>query len=64
MGQPKQPIPDSGLGRVDLLFSLLTRLELNTPDDLRPHLDLLHGDLEQQVLAADYLRDATSGLPR
>jgi ppGpp synthetase/RelA/SpoT-type nucleotidyltranferase len=47
----EQPITDSGVGRVDLLFRLLTRLELNTPDDLRPYLDLLHGDLEQRPLA-------------
>jgi hypothetical protein len=47
----EQPVTDSGIGRVDLLFRLLTRIELNTPDDLRPYLDLLHGDLEQRPLA-------------
>src|SRR5215218_4812208 len=47
----EQPVTDSGVGRVDLLFRLLTRLELNTPDDLGPYLDLLHGDLEQRPLA-------------
>lgn len=46
-----QPATDSGLGRVDLLFTLLTRLHLNTPDRLRPYLQLLHGDLERRHLA-------------
>lgn len=35
------PVTDSGLGRVDLLFKLLTRLGLNTPDGLHPRLDAL-----------------------
>jgi ppGpp synthetase/RelA/SpoT-type nucleotidyltranferase len=47
----EQSITDSGLGRIDLLFGLLIRLRLNTPDSLRPYLDLLHGDLEQRPLA-------------
>jgi ppGpp synthetase/RelA/SpoT-type nucleotidyltranferase len=45
------PVTDSGMGRVDLLFELLTRLGLNTPDDLRPYLEVLHGDLERRPLA-------------
>jgi len=47
----EQPVTDSGLGRVDLLFKLLTRLGLSTPDDLRPYLEPLHGDLERRPLA-------------
>jgi len=47
----EQSVTDSGLGRVDLLFRLLTRLGLNTPDDLRPYLEPLHGDLERRPLA-------------
>ena len=47
----EQPVTDSGLGRVDLLFELLTKLKLDTPDDLRPYLELLRGDLEQRPLA-------------
>jgi ppGpp synthetase/RelA/SpoT-type nucleotidyltranferase len=44
-------VSDSGLGRIDLLFKLLTRLELNTPDDLAPFLQRLHGDLERRPLS-------------
>jgi hypothetical protein len=44
------PVPDSGIGRADLLFKLLTRLELNTPDGLRPYLERLHGDIERRPL--------------
>jgi ppGpp synthetase/RelA/SpoT-type nucleotidyltranferase len=44
-------VSDSGLGRIDLLFKLLTRLELNTPDDLGPFLQRLHGDLERRPLS-------------
>lgn len=47
----QEPVTDSGLGRVDLLFKLLTRLELDTPDGLGPYLELLHGDLERRPLS-------------
>jgi ppGpp synthetase/RelA/SpoT-type nucleotidyltranferase len=47
----EEPVTDSGLGRVDLLFELLMRLRLETPDDLRPYLELLHGDLERRPLS-------------
>jgi ppGpp synthetase/RelA/SpoT-type nucleotidyltranferase len=45
------PVTKSGLGRVDLLFELLTRLRFDTPDDLHPYLALLHGDLERRPLS-------------
>lgn len=47
----EQPVTESGLGRIDLLSALLARLALNTPDGLRPYLDVLHGDLERRPLA-------------
>ncbi|HEX3246445.1 MAG TPA: RelA/SpoT domain-containing protein [Chloroflexota bacterium] len=47
----EEPVMESGLGRVDLLFELLTRLRFDTPDDLRPYLALLHGDLERRPLS-------------
>jgi len=47
----EEPVTDSGLGRVDLLFELLDRLQLGTPDELRPYLELLHGNLEVRPLA-------------
>lgn len=57
----EQPVTDSGLGRIDLLFELLTKLKLNTPDDLRPYLELLHGDLEQRPRRADHRCAACGG---
>lgn len=52
-----RPISDEGVGRVDLLFHFLATLELATPDDLKPYLELLHGDLERRPLA-DQIVDA------
>jgi ppGpp synthetase/RelA/SpoT-type nucleotidyltranferase len=46
-----EPISDSGLGRVDLLFTLLSRLKINTPAQLTPYLQALHGNLELRPLA-------------
>jgi hypothetical protein len=40
-----EPVTDAGLGRTDLLFELLVRLGLNTPGDLQPYIEALHGDL-------------------
>jgi ppGpp synthetase/RelA/SpoT-type nucleotidyltranferase len=44
------PLPTS-LGRVDLLFDFLQRLDLLTPEQLDPYIAALHGDLEQRPLA-------------
>jgi ppGpp synthetase/RelA/SpoT-type nucleotidyltranferase/uncharacterized protein YutE (UPF0331/DUF86 family) len=46
-----EPIGDAGLGRVDLLFDLLSELRIDTPELLAPYLDALHGDLEHRPLA-------------
>lgn len=46
-----EPISEAGLGRVDLLFDLLSRLEIITPDLLKPYLEELHGNLELRPLA-------------
>ncbi|MFG2901540.1 GTP pyrophosphokinase family protein [Streptomyces zaomyceticus] len=51
------PVAESGLGRVDLLFELLTRLNLATPSLLAPYLQSLHGNLERRPLA-DQIIDA------
>lgn len=40
-----------GLGRVDVLFALLRKLELAHPAALRPLLKQLHGDLEQRPIS-------------
>ena len=37
-GTTGEPISDSGLGRVDLLFDLITQLEIDTPELLKPYL--------------------------
>jgi ppGpp synthetase/RelA/SpoT-type nucleotidyltranferase len=44
-------ISEAGLGRVDLLFELITCLGIDTPERLAPYLRALHGDLEQRPLA-------------
>lgn len=42
---------EMALGRVDLLFSLLQRLNLATPDKLKPYVTALHGDIEKRPFA-------------
>lgn len=44
-------VPEEGLGRVDLLFELLRRLRLDTPESIAPYLQDLHADLERRPLA-------------
>ena len=46
-----QNIHDSALGRVDLLFALLSQLNLRTPEDLARYVGALHSDLERRPLA-------------
>jgi hypothetical protein len=46
-----EPIGEAGLGRVDLLFTLLHRLKIATPAQLAPYLEALHGNLEVRPLA-------------
>ncbi|MGW6940162.1 GTP pyrophosphokinase [Streptomyces xanthophaeus] len=50
-GRLGEPVEDSGLGRVDWLFSFLVELKFDTPSLLRPFLESLHGNLEQRPLA-------------
>lgn len=45
------PLADSALGRVDLLFELLKRLNLLTPELLKPYLDAVHHDTERRPIA-------------
>lgn len=46
-----EPIGDSGLGKVDDLFSLLKRLNKATPEELENYLESLHGAVEERPLA-------------
>jgi ppGpp synthetase/RelA/SpoT-type nucleotidyltranferase len=46
-----QPISESGLGRVDLLFDFINALGINTPELLRPYIEALHGNVELRPLA-------------
>lgn len=46
-----KPISEAGLGRVDLLFDLIRALEIDTPEQLRPYIDALHGNIELRPLA-------------
>jgi len=45
------PEATTAIGRVDLLFDLLSRYELATPNGLRPYLDELDQDTERRPLA-------------
>ncbi|WP_331273179.1 GTP pyrophosphokinase [Motilibacter deserti] len=45
------PIAESGLGHIDLLYTLLDRLNLTTPDALAPYLTAIHANLEERPLA-------------
>ena len=46
-----EPISESGLGRVDLLFNLIRELGLDTPELLKPYMEALHANLELRPLA-------------
>jgi ppGpp synthetase/RelA/SpoT-type nucleotidyltranferase len=46
-----KPISESGLGRVDLLFDLISKLGLDTSDLLKPYIDALHENVELRPLA-------------
>jgi ppGpp synthetase/RelA/SpoT-type nucleotidyltranferase len=50
-GMVAGPLGDSALGRIDLLFNLLTRLNLATPDQLTPYIEALHTDTERRPIA-------------
>jgi ppGpp synthetase/RelA/SpoT-type nucleotidyltranferase len=45
------PLADSALGRVDLLFELLKRLNLLTPEQLKPFIEAVHHDTERRPIA-------------
>ncbi|MEU3167274.1 RelA/SpoT domain-containing protein [Streptosporangium sp. NPDC006930] len=47
----EDPISESGLGRVDLLFEFTARLGLNTSQYLARYVEALHGNLEERPLA-------------
>jgi ppGpp synthetase/RelA/SpoT-type nucleotidyltranferase len=42
---------ESALGRVDVLYDLLVRLELNTPEHVRPLVAAIHPDVEKRAIA-------------
>lgn len=44
-------INDSAMGRVDVLFDLLVRLQLNTPEHVRPLVTAIHPDVEKRAIA-------------
>jgi len=50
-GMVAGPLGDAALGRIDLLFNLLTRLDLMTPDQLTPYIEALHTDTERRPIA-------------
>ena len=50
-GLREEPITDSGLGNVDLLFDFIEALDIDTPASLQPYIDALHGNVEMRPLA-------------
>jgi hypothetical protein len=48
------PEANTAIGRVDLLFELLSRLGLATPNQLKPYLEALHSDTERRPLPNNY----------
>ncbi|MEK8142790.1 hypothetical protein NKH18_12950 [Streptomyces sp. M10(2022)] len=46
-----KPVEDSGLGRVDRLFDLISLLKIKTPAQLASYLESLHDNLEERPLA-------------
>jgi hypothetical protein len=65
------PEANTAIGRVDLLFELLSRLGLATPNQLKPYLEALHHDTERrpfaeqiidQLLAEDDARTTRLGI--
>lgn len=42
---------ESALGRVDALYELLRRLDLNTPEQIKPFIEILHADTERRSIA-------------
>lgn len=42
---------ESALGRVDTLFELLTKLSINTPEQIRPLVASLHGEVEKRSIS-------------
>jgi ppGpp synthetase/RelA/SpoT-type nucleotidyltranferase len=47
----KNPLGDSALGRVDLLFELLSKLDMATPRDITPYISVLNADTERRPVA-------------
>lgn len=62
---PDMPVPadvaKSGLGRIDWLFELLTRLGKTTPAQLDKYLSALHDDLERRPLAEQVIDNLLAG---
>jgi hypothetical protein len=56
-GLTGEPISDSGLGNVGLLFDFIEALRFDTPALLQPYIDALHGNIEVRPLA-DQIIDA------
>jgi ppGpp synthetase/RelA/SpoT-type nucleotidyltranferase len=47
----RNPIAETSLGRVDLLFDLLARLGMASPEGLAPYISALHADTERRPIA-------------
>jgi ppGpp synthetase/RelA/SpoT-type nucleotidyltranferase len=64
-GITEDPVNEAGLGRVDLLFDLISQLQIDTAEKLSPYLEALHGNLElrplsEQIIDSLLAEDPTS----
>jgi ppGpp synthetase/RelA/SpoT-type nucleotidyltranferase len=60
----KADVNDSALGRVDALHELLVRLELNTPEHVRPHVSAVHPDVEKRTIADQVIDQIVASDPK
>jgi ppGpp synthetase/RelA/SpoT-type nucleotidyltranferase len=58
-----QPLSDAGLGRVDLLFALMSEVGIETADQLIPYLEALHSDFERRPLAEQVIDEILAADP-
>lgn len=59
----KTDVDAAAIGRVDVLFELLKALSLNTPDELKKYVQVLHTDFERRPLSEQIIDRVLEGDP-
>ena len=60
----KAEVNDSALGRVDALYELLVKLELNTPEHVRPLVNEIHPDVEKRTISEQLIDQIMASDPK